>query len=131
MAELSDDTREILEKKTFVHVGTLMGDGAPHVSPVWVTVDGNDILFNTSEGRLKERNLGRDPRIALSAIDPDNPYHSVLIRGRVTEVTTDGADDNINMLAKKYMDVDEYPYREADEVRVIVRVETERETVMG
>ena len=131
MAELSDDTREILGKKVFVHIGTLMGDGSPQVSPVWVNVDGNDIVFNTAEGRLKEKNLARDPRIALSVIDPDNAYRSVLIRGRVTEVTTAGADEHINMLAKKYMDVDEYPYRQADEVRLIVRVEPEREMVMG
>ena len=131
MAELSDDTREILDKQVFAHIATLMGDGSPHVSPVWVNVDGNDIVFNTAEGRLKEKNLARDPRIALSVIDPDNAYRSVLIRGRVTEVTTAGADEHINMLAKKYMDVDEYPYRQADEVRLIVRVEPEREMVMG
>ena len=131
MAELSDDTREILKKKAFVHVGTLMGDGAPQVSPVWVNVDGNDILFNTAAGRLKPKNLRRDPRIALSVVDPDNDYKSVLIRGKVTEITEDGADEHIDSLAKKYMDKDVYPYRQDDEVRLIVRVEPEREMVMG
>ncbi len=131
MADLSDDTREILKKKAFVHVGTLMGDGAPQVSPVWVNLDGNDILFNTAAGRLKPTNLQRDPRIALSVIDPDNDYKSVLIRGKVTEITEDGADEHINSLAKKYMDKDVYPFRQDGEVRLIVRVEPEREMVMG
>ena len=131
MAKLSDDTREILQKKAFVHVGTLMDDGAPQVSPVWVNVDGDDVIFNTAAGRLKQKNLHRDPRVALSVIDPDNPYKSVLIRGKVTEISEEGADEHINLLAKKYMDKDVYPYREQDEVRLIVRVEPERETVMG
>jgi len=131
MAELSDKAREILEKKTFVHVGTLMGDGAPQVSPVWVNVDGGDVIFNTAEGRIKPQNLQRDSRIALSAIDPDDDYKSVLIRGKVTEITEEGADEHINSLAKKYMDVDEYPFRQDGEVRLIVRVEPEREMLMG
>jgi PPOX class probable F420-dependent enzyme len=131
MAELSDKAREILEKKTFVHVGTLMGDGAPQVSPVWVNVDGGDVIFNTAEGRIKPQNLQRDSRIALSAIDPDDDYKSVLIRGKVTEITGEGADEHINSLAKKYMDVDEYPFRQDGEVRLIVRVEPEREMLMG
>ncbi len=131
MAELSDDTRAILEKKAFVHVGTLMGDGAPQVSPVWANVDGDDIVFNTAEGRVKPKNLRRDPRIALSVVDPDNDYKSVLIRGKVTEITEDGADEHINSLAKKYMDKDVYPFRQDGEVRLIVRVEPEREMVMG
>ena len=112
MAELSDATREIL-------------------SPVWAELDGDDIVFNTAEGRVKAKNLRRDPRIALSAIDPDNYYHAVLIRGRVTEITEEGADEHINLMAKKYMDVDEYPYHRPGEVRLRVRVEPEHEMVMG
>jgi PPOX class probable F420-dependent enzyme len=96
-----------------------------------VNVDGGDVIFNTAEGRIKPQNLQRDSRIALSAIDPDDDYKSVLIRGKVTEITEEGADEHINSLAKKYMDVDEYPFRQDGEVRLIVRVEPEREMLMG
>ena len=130
MAALSDDAREIFAKKAFVHVGTLMPDGSPQVSPVWAELDGDRIVFNTAEGRVKPNNLRRDPRIALSVIDPDDDYHSVLIRGKVVEITEEGADEHVNLMAKKYMGVDEYPFRQPDEVRLRVIVEPDREMVL-
>lgn len=131
MAALPDMVKELLEKKTFVHLATLMKDGGPQVSPVWVDLDGDIIVVNSAEGRLKDRNVKNDDRVALSATDPDNPYRSFNLRGRVVGITTEGADAHIDAMAKKYMGVDEYPLRSADEVRVIYRIEAEKVTTMG
>jgi PPOX class probable F420-dependent enzyme len=108
-----------------------MADGAPQTSPVWVDVDGDVVTFSTKEGRLKPKNLRRDPRIALSAVDPDNPERQLLVRGRVTEITTDGADEQADQLAKKYMGLDKYPYDQPGDVRLRVRVEPDRVMMRG
>ena len=93
--------------------------------------DGPLIVVNSAEGRLKDRNIRRDPRVAISVIDPDNPYRSLMIRGRVSKITNEGADAHIDKMAKKYMGVDEYPFRTADEVRVMYYIEPERVASMG
>lgn len=129
MAKLDDKAQAILAKKGFAHVATLMGDGSPQVSPVWVEADGDEIVFNIAEGSLKHLNLERDPRVALSLADPDNPYEALLVQGKVTEITPDGGDDHIDKLAKKYLDADSYPFRREDEVRLIVRIAPEKVTV--
>jgi PPOX class probable F420-dependent enzyme len=103
-----------------------MADGSPQVSPVWIDVEDGVILFNTAEGRLKPDNLRRDARVAISVVDQENPYESMLIRGTVTEMTQDGADEHIDALAKRYMGVDEYPLRQPGEERVIVKIEPEK-----
>lgn len=125
MATLSDEVRSILDKKTFAHVATLMPDGSPQVSPVWVDYDGDLVIFNTAKGRQKSNNLERDPRIAISATDPENPYQPVLIRGKVVEITESGAEEHTDKLAKKYLDEDKYPFGQPGEERVIVKVEPE------
>jgi PPOX class probable F420-dependent enzyme len=122
MAEITDAVREIIEKKTIGHLATLMPDGSPQSSPVWIDVDGDEIVFNTAEGRTKPHNLRRDARVALSFTDPDDPYSFVLVRGEVTHVTPEGADEHIDSLAKKYLDKDEYPFRQSGEERLIVRI---------
>lgn len=126
MAEIPAEARHLLEGKTFAHIATLMADGAPHVSPVWIDVEEGTVVINTAEGRLKPKNLRRDPRVAISVTNPDNPYESLLIRGHVTEVTQEGADDHIDALAKRYMGVDEYPLRQPGEERLIVRIQPEK-----
>ncbi len=103
-----------------------MPDGSPQVSPVWVDVEDGQVLFNTAEGRLKPKNLRRDPRVAISIVDDENPYENVLIRGRAVELTQEGADDHVGALANRYMGVDEYPLRQPGEERVIVRIEPEK-----
>lgn len=123
MAALTDDVREILDKPVFAHVATLMADGSPQVSPVWIDHEGDDLVINTAEGRLKAENLRADGRVAISITDPENPYSNVLIRGQVRELTHEGADENINALAKKYLGEDEYPFRQPGEVRVKVLIE--------
>ena len=129
MAALSERAREILGKRSFAHVATLMEDGAPHVTPVWVEADGDLILFNTARGLVKERNLSRDPRVAISMTDPDDPYLRLVVRGRMIEMSEEGADEHIDRLSRKYMDVASYPWRDESEMRLIVRVEAETVSV--
>jgi PPOX class probable F420-dependent enzyme len=131
MTVLSDKVKKMIGKKAFAHLATLMPDGGPQVSAVWVDVDGDTILVNSAAGRLKDKNVRKDGRVALSIVDPDNPYHSVSIRGRVVEVTEKGADAHIDKMAKKYMGVDSYPLRKPSEVRVLYKIKPEQIATMG
>jgi PPOX class probable F420-dependent enzyme len=119
-------SRELLEQPNFCHVGSLREDGSPHVVPVWVDTDGSYALLNTAEGRVWANNAERDPRLALTVANRENPYEYVTIRGRVEEITREGADEHIDKLAKKYLGLDEYPLRQPGEQRVILRVSAER-----
>lgn len=123
--------RDILEGKNFAHVATLMPNGAPQVTPVWVDVDGDTIVINTAEGRQKDRNLARDGRMALSVHDQANPYRYLQVRGKVEKRSTEGADAHIDAMAKKYMGLDSYPYRDPASKRVIYRIRPEHVQVMG
>jgi len=96
------------------------------VSPVWWDYDGTHIRINSARGRIKDRNMRRDARVALAAIDPDNPYRHLLVRGRVVEITEAGADGHIDALARKYLGKDRYPYRQPGEVRVTYKISPER-----
>jgi PPOX class probable F420-dependent enzyme len=125
MTTVPETFREILEKVAFAHLATLMPDGSPQVNPVWFEFDGRVVRVNSARGRQKDRNMRRDPRIALSVQDPGNPYHFVQIRGRVTHIEEAGADEHIDRLAKRYLGVDGYPHRQPGEVRVIYTVEPE------
>ncbi|QLG26205.1 PPOX class F420-dependent oxidoreductase [Halorarum halophilum] len=120
---IPESHRDILEKESFGHVSTLMPDGSPQVTPVWVDHDdGEAVLINTARGRRKERNMQRDPRVGISVVDPDDPYRFVSVRGEA-ELTEEGAVDHINALARKYMGVDEYPNLDEESgARVIVRI---------
>jgi len=122
MAEIPQQYHDLFQKKALASLATLMSNGQPQVTPVWCDFDGSHVLFNSARGRQKDRNIRRDPRVALALIDPDNPYRYVEIRGRVVEIIEQGADAHIDKLAKKYLGVDEYPYRQAGEVRVIYKV---------
>ncbi|MBF6600737.1 MAG: PPOX class F420-dependent oxidoreductase [Dehalococcoidia bacterium] len=121
---LTEKQRKLLtEGKNFAHVATIMPDGSPQVTPVWVDFDGRHILFNTEEKRVKLRNLRRDPRVTLSVLDMGNPYDFVEFRGRVVEMTTEGADAHIDAMAKKYLGQETYPFSRPGDVRVIVKIE--------
>jgi PPOX class probable F420-dependent enzyme len=113
----------VTNKKAFAHLATLMKDGSPQVTPVWLDFTDGVIRVNTARGRVKARNLKVGSRVALSVADPDNPYRYVQVRGKVTKETEQGADAHIDSLAKKYMGVDSYPYRNAAEKRVIYYIE--------
>ena len=131
MTQIPEAFQDILDKKSFVHLATKMKDGSPQVSPVWAEYDGTHIVVNSAVGRLKDRNIRADERVAISATDPDNPYRALMIRGRVVKITEEGADDHIDKLAKKYLDVDSYPYRVEEEVRVKYYIEPVRVGTMG
>jgi len=132
MVELPELARKLLaEGKNFGFVATLMSDGSPQVSAVWVDTDGRHVIFNTAEGRVKSKNLRRDPRVAVSITNSANPYQEVLIRGRVVEMTHEGADAHIDKLAKKYLGMDKYPYRQPGEQRVMVKIAPEHVSTMG
>lgn len=122
---------DLLAKKAVAHLATLMPDGSPQVTPVWVDFDGVHIRANSARGRLKDKNMRRNPRVALALSDPENPFRYLEVRGRVVEITEQGASEHIDALAKKYMDVDEYPGREPGEVRVMYKIEPLRVSFMG
>ena len=128
--ELPALARALLEGKNFATVATLMGDGAPQATVVWIDTDGEHVVFNTAEGRVKPRNMRRDARVAVAVFDHANPYKQAMIRGRVVAMEHDGADAHIDRMAKKYMDVDEYPFRQPGEKRVIVKIAPEKVGLM-
>jgi PPOX class probable F420-dependent enzyme len=109
-------------KPAFAQLATVNADGTPQVTPVWVDYDGTHVLVNTARGRIKTRNLERNPRVALAISDPENPYRYVGIQGRVVEMTEKGGDAHIDKMAKKYLNKDSYPFRQPGEVRVIVKI---------
>jgi PPOX class probable F420-dependent enzyme len=124
MAKLDDKAMALLSQPNFGYFAEIMEDGSPHVSPVWVDVSDGYILVNTAIGRVKERNVRRDPRVALSVGDKDNQYDKVDIRGRVVEIIEgEEADRSIDSLAKKYLGEDVYPFRKPGEQRIILRIE--------
>lgn len=123
MATIPDAVREVLKGTAFWHLATLNEDGSATTTPVWADVDDGHVIVNTAIGRRKEKNARRDPRVALSVTNPENPYTWVEIRGRVVEFVEGAAADNsINALSKKYIGQDVYPYRQPGEQRVILRI---------
>jgi PPOX class probable F420-dependent enzyme len=125
---ISGPTAKLLEAKNFAFVATLMKDGSPQITPVWIDFEKNTntILINTAEGRIKHKNLSRDPRIAISVVNHENPYEMVTIRGKVIEEITKDAAEHADKLAKKYLGLDKYPYHSPKEKRVILKIKPER-----
>lgn len=111
MASIPAEFQDLFEKQTFAHVATLLPNGAPHVTPVWIDydVDADRLLVNTERDRRKEKNVRNDPRVAVSMTDPDDPYRMLSVTGEVDDRTTTGARDHIDELAHRYMGEDEYP----------------------
>jgi PPOX class probable F420-dependent enzyme len=131
MHEFPEKYRDLLSKKAFANLATVNADGTPQVSPVWFDSDESHLIVNSARGRLKDRNMRRDPRVALSIMDPDNPYRYVEARGRVVEITEQGAAAHIDKMAKKYLGVDKYPGAQPGEVRVLYRIVPEKFHGMG
>jgi PPOX class probable F420-dependent enzyme len=124
---LDERARRFLDGPNFAAIATAMPDGAPHVSTVWIDTDGDDILVNVNEQRVKTSNVRRDPRVAISVFDQqDDPYEQVTIRGTVVDITAEGADAHIDHLAKKYLGVDVYPWHDPAEQRLILRIRPDR-----
>jgi PPOX class probable F420-dependent enzyme len=128
---IAQEYLDLFQKKAFAHLATLMPDGRPQVTPVWCDFDGTYVRINSAKGRVKDRNMRRDPRVTLSLQDPENPYRYIQVHGRVVEMTEEGADRHIDSLAKKYLGVDTYPYRQPGEVRVLYKIAPERTSSMG
>ncbi|PZG02840.1 PPOX class F420-dependent oxidoreductase [Micromonospora deserti] len=121
MAILTDDDLALLSEPQLAHVATVEADGSPHVTPVWVDTDGQHILFNTAKGRVKYENIRRNPGVAVSVVDKANDFRTLWVKG-TAELIDEGADEHIDRMAKKYLGQDTYPFRQAGEERVIVRI---------
>jgi len=130
MIELPDLAKRLLDGKNFATVATLMGDGRPQATVVWIHTEGSHIVFNTAEGRVKPRNMRRDARVAIAVFDMENPYQQAMIQGRVVAMEHEGAEEHIDAMAKKYMDLDSYPFRKEGEQRVIVKIAPEKVALM-
>ena len=123
MKPLPDSVKKLIEAKTFANVATLMPDGSPHVTQTWVDHDGDYVIINTFEGSQKHRNAARNPKIALDICDSTNPYYMAVIRGHVSEITFDGAEEHIDKMAKKYRGQDKYQNRWPGMKRVLIKIE--------
>jgi PPOX class probable F420-dependent enzyme len=124
---------KLFEEKNFAFLATLMKGGSPHVTPTWVDIDksNNTILINTAKGRVKHRNISRDPRVGVSVIESSNPYHMVSVRGKVIEqINGKEADDHIDKMAKKYLGKDKYPGRAPGEERLLLRIKPQHVALM-
>jgi PPOX class probable F420-dependent enzyme len=126
MEPLPESVKKLIEAKTYANVATIMRDGSPHVVQTWVDHDGDTILINTYEGSQKHRNAERNPKIALDICDPTNPFNMAAIRGRVIEITRDGAEDRVDKLAKKYLGQDKYQRRRSGMKRILIKIEASR-----
>jgi PPOX class probable F420-dependent enzyme len=122
---LSAKAKALIDRPIIASVATVDAEGRPQLTPVWIDRDGDDLVFNTARGRAKTSNLERNPHVAVSVVDPDDPYNVVVVRGQVSE-TEDGADAHIDSLAKKYLGVDSYPMRQPGEVRVKFQVQADK-----
>jgi PPOX class probable F420-dependent enzyme len=111
------------QKKVIANLATVMPDGSPQVTPVWFDYEGGIVRVNSAKGRVKSRNMTEGARVALSLVDPDNPYRYIQIRGRVARVAEQGAATHINSLTQKYLGKDKYPYSQPGEVRLIFEIE--------
>ncbi len=132
MATIPDQYLDLLtQKKAFAGLATLMPDGTPQVTPVWFDYTGGVIRVNSAKGRTKVRNMKEGAPVALSIIDPENPYRYLQVRGKVTRVIEEGAGAHINSLAKKYLDKDKYPWSKPGDVRVTFEITPAAVQAMG
>ena len=120
-ATFPENYLDLFDKKAFGSFTTIMPDGSPQTSPVWVDYQNGHIWVNSAEGRQKDKNVRRDARVAVAIIDPDNPYRYVEVRGKVNEITNDGADTHIDKMAKKYLGQEKYPYAQPGESVCYIR----------
>jgi PPOX class probable F420-dependent enzyme len=132
MTAVPDKYLDLLEqKKAFANLATVMPDGSPQVTPVWFDYAGGVIRVNTAKGRVKARNMKEGTPVAVAIMDPDNAYRYVQLRGRVKRMTEEGANAHIDVLAKKYIGEDKYPWAQPGEVRVMFEIEPVSASGMG
>ena len=128
---IPEEVKDLLDKPIVASLSTVMPDGSPQVTPVWFDYDGSRIRINSAKGRVKDKNMRRDPRVAIVIAEPTNPYRYLEVRGRVEEIDEVQANAHIDSLAKRYMDLDAYPYRTPEEIRVTYTIVPERTTHMN
>ena len=127
LAKITDENIvRLFEGRNFAFLATVKKDGSPQVTPTWIDRDNDTILINTAKGRVKQENVSRDPRVSISLVDDRNPYSMVMISGKVIKQTTEGADEHIDKLARRYLNADRYPNHSADVKRVILKIKPER-----
>lgn len=133
MTTIPEAFRDLLTtKKSFANLGTVMADGTPQVTPIWIDFDGTYVIVNSAKGRLKDKNLRARPQVGLAISDPENPYRYLGIQGKVVEITEKGADEHIDKMAMKYMGLEKYPYRrDPTEVRCLYKIEPVKVHTMG
>ena len=129
--QMREAVKKLFQEANIGHLATVMPDGSPQVTPMLVDFDGEHILVNTAEGRQKPRNIRRDPRVAISVTREGSPYAFAQVRGRVVEITSEGAEEHIDRLAKKYLGRDKYPLRQPGERRIILKIAPEHVSSMG
>jgi PPOX class probable F420-dependent enzyme len=119
--------KSLFENKNFAFVATSMKDGSPHVTPTWIDIEDSVILINTAIGRVKQKNVARDPRVSVSVADNNNPYHMVTVNGEIVEqITGEEAEKHIDKLAKKYLNKDKYPGRSPGEKRILLKIKPKK-----
>lgn len=131
MERIPDDYRDLLERPIVASLATLMADGTPQVQPVWCGFDGTHLLVNTEKGRQKYRNLSRRRRATILLVDPENDSRWLEVRGEVVGEAEQGADAHIDVLAKRYLGLDKYPYHAPGDVRVMFRIAPRKVATMG
>ncbi|MCZ6646573.1 MAG: PPOX class F420-dependent oxidoreductase [SAR324 cluster bacterium] len=117
---------DLFQKKAFAFLAVRLENGGIQVNPVWCDHDGTHVVINSAQGRAKDKAMRANPAVTLCISDPDDPYRYLEVRGKVVEISTEGADAHIDAMAKKYMGADKYPYHKPEEVRVIYRIAPER-----
>ncbi len=123
---LTNEAHTLLARPVLASLATLSKDGSPQITPLWIDVDGDNLVVNTAQGRVKANNMARNPKVAVSVVDPDDPYNVIALHGEVVDITADGADEHIDALAKKYLGVDSYPMRRPGEVRLKFTIRPDR-----
>jgi PPOX class probable F420-dependent enzyme len=121
--KLTESAIKLIDEKNFAYLATLLPDGSPHVTPMWVDHEGDMLLMNTAVGRVKQRNITRDPRVSITIVDSNNPYDRIIIHGRVVSQTEEGAEAHIDKLAKKYTGANKYQKTSPNEKRIIIKIE--------
>jgi PPOX class probable F420-dependent enzyme len=129
--DLPPGLQRLLSEAAYGQIATLMPDGSPQITQVWVDTDGQHILVNTVATHQKVRNVRRDPRVALNVHDPAKQYRVANIRGHVVDVTTEGAAEHIDRLAKRYLGADRYPFHREGQQRVVIKITADRINSMG
>jgi PPOX class probable F420-dependent enzyme len=122
------DLQRLFQGRNLAFISTLSKDGSPHITPMWADMEGDVILINTFVSSAKSKNIQKDPRIAISVVESNNPYNMVSIKGRVIDQTTEGADEHLKKLAKRYLGIGKYYYREPNRKRVILKIKPEKAT---